>query len=396
MSRDKGLIGIIGQGIGLAAEYRQHRKRQDSSLAGSSRQPDDEDATPSNAVTDRRSQSPLEVRQRTISDEKTTVHQRGDEKNVAYDDDSLYFVEDDEADWQLDEAGHSDTPPAYEEIETGSRNNDDLVREVVNTNLTQITVPPPSFVRTSLPCPVIIPQRRPGSKGRGFVRAYAPLLGECAGIDQDTFLTFLKNFHKSSKASPVFTVIQISAAIAGFAPSITAQIVSVSVGAAAKVGGDIHSRARTNNFLDKMNEELFKPAGLYAMIIRYKSDSELAASANSPLARFGFTSETVDLNTTKTIAKCADKTYDGSQSMSSRMQNLRVASGTASAMSMPEAAPLVFPEIDDSLAQEGPQTFKHKAKDFKKFLAGYMDRRAQMKYVSGDFLGFQQFQRDKC
>ena len=55
------------------------------------------------------------------------------------------------------------------------------------------TKPPPR-----LQYPVIIPQRRPGSKIRGFVRAYAPVLADY-DIDQDAFLNFLKTFHKASQ-----------------------------------------------------------------------------------------------------------------------------------------------------------------------------------------------------
>jgi hypothetical protein len=53
--------------------------------------------------------------------------------------------------------------------------------------------PPPQYspsqgpIKGRLPCPVIIPQRRPRDKKRGFVRAYAPVLESC-GIDQKTFL----------------------------------------------------------------------------------------------------------------------------------------------------------------------------------------------------------------
>ena len=48
--------------------------------------------------------------------------------------------------------------------------------------------PPPSTQKGQpLSMPVIIPERRPGFKTRGFVRAYAPVLEE-AGIDQDTFI----------------------------------------------------------------------------------------------------------------------------------------------------------------------------------------------------------------
>ena len=71
---------------------------------------------------------------------------------------------------------------------------------------------PDQFPR--LPYPVIIPQRRPGTKTRGFARAYPPDLASF-GIDQDSFLRFLKNFHKASKASGVYTTLFIAANIPG-------------------------------------------------------------------------------------------------------------------------------------------------------------------------------------
>jgi hypothetical protein len=57
----------------------------------------------------------------------------------------------------------------------------------------------PSY-RGRLQYPVMIPQRRPEDKSRGWVRAYAPALMDC-GIDQYTFLNFLDAFHESSKVS---------------------------------------------------------------------------------------------------------------------------------------------------------------------------------------------------
>ena len=53
-----------------------------------------------------------------------------------------------------------------------------------------------------LTCPVIIPQRRPGSKSRGFMRAYAPVLADY-DINEETFLDFLKTFHKRSMVRSV-------------------------------------------------------------------------------------------------------------------------------------------------------------------------------------------------
>lgn len=63
-------------------------------------------------------------------------------------------------------------------------------REALARELVEMAGPPPEPL-PRLPCPVIIPQRRPRNKDRGFVRAYAPILGD-SGIDQEVFLQFLE------------------------------------------------------------------------------------------------------------------------------------------------------------------------------------------------------------
>ena len=107
-------------------------------------------------------------------------------------------LEDDDIDWDLDEAATEYTTQKHEtatsEQEPDTR---DIVQSFVDDH------PPPAYsleapIRGQLPCPVIIPQRRPQNKSRGFVRAYAPVLSEC-GIDQITFIDFLETFDKSSK-----------------------------------------------------------------------------------------------------------------------------------------------------------------------------------------------------
>lgn len=47
-----------------------------------------------------------------------------------------------------------------------------------------------------LEMPVIITQRQPKVRTRGFIKAYAPLL-EGAGIDQPAFLDFIDKLNKS-------------------------------------------------------------------------------------------------------------------------------------------------------------------------------------------------------
>ncbi len=87
----------------------------------------------------------------------------------------------------LDES--EDVPPPYTEEE---------IAEVQD-----VKYPEPDIQGAKSPglnCPIVIPQRRPGSKTRGFVRAYAPVLVD-HDIDQETFLTFLRSFHKASQVS---------------------------------------------------------------------------------------------------------------------------------------------------------------------------------------------------
>jgi len=76
----------------------------------------------------------------------------------------------------------------------------------------------------------------------------------------------------------------------------------------------------------------------------------------------------------------------GARTMGDRLKNIRLVSGTTQgSIKMPEAAPLIFPDIDKALVNDGvEETFKDKAQDAKQFLADYLDRRAQYKYAKDD------------
>lgn len=146
-------------------------------------------------------------------------------------------VEGDEEQWELDEA--------LESTETSTDANEPELSESQVTDAFLRSHPPPVYTehRRQLPCPVIIPQRRPRDKKRGFVRAYAPVLQDC-GIDQAAFLDFLKSFHAASKASPYLQVINIAAAAAGMAPSVIAMGVSMGVQIAVGISMELQSRTR--------------------------------------------------------------------------------------------------------------------------------------------------------
>ena len=100
--------------------------------------------------------------------------------------------ENDEGDWELDEVIDAyDEPPDYESSESDTG-------RLVQGYLAAHPAPAAAQAVGRLPLPIVIPQRRPGTKRRGFVRAYAPGLEEC-GIDQEMFLDFLKAFHMASR-----------------------------------------------------------------------------------------------------------------------------------------------------------------------------------------------------
>jgi len=193
------------------------------------------------------------------------------------------------------------------------------------------------------------------------VRAYAPILNDSA-IDQKTFLTFLKSYHEASKASKYITVIFISAGIAGFAPSVIAMAVTTAVQIAAGTAKEIQSRHRANSFLDEMNDKLFKPRGLYAIVMSFKPDASRPVSAgefdpNSIIAKYSESSSSKFKDTTKKLRVTSGKTYGE--------------------MELGEVAPLIFPALEDAAANTADQS---KLKKAQKFLADYGDKRAQLSY----------------
>ena len=247
-------------------------------------------------------------------------------------------------------------------------------------------VPSKYRARKPLPCPVIIPQRRPGQHSRGFVRAYAPVLADC-GIPQETFLYFLKDFHESSKASPIFAVIQVSGGFLGMMPEAHAQLLSQILGPVAGIGMKVQERTRANDFLYRANKLLFEPAGLIVTIVKYKPDLELDADQRGDMGAIQI--QEVDVSNEKvgaakklSISKFVKDTLNR-ESIHNLKEKLQVSSSTTEgSIAMPQAASLVFPHTIQP--NEGPETFKGKFKDFQKVLADYNDRRAQIRYGEKD------------
>ena len=94
-----------------------------------------------------------------------------------------------------------------------------------------------------LPLPVVLPQRRPESRVRGFIRAYAPLL-ENSHIDQATFLEFIHDMNVVCLPNPWIQAINMASFATMHMPTITGIIVSRIIQKTASAISEVHSRSK--------------------------------------------------------------------------------------------------------------------------------------------------------
>ncbi|KAJ5159788.1 uncharacterized protein N7482_006792 [Penicillium canariense] len=347
-------------------------------------------------------------------------------------------MDEDEAAWQLDEATEEFGLPTYDQaefhagaegaqrgLETGAENDREEIstedsqdeqekkRERMIRALVAMAGPPPAQPQR-LPYPVIIPQRRPGAKKRGFVRAYAPVLAD-QGISQDAFLKFISDFHKASQASMWLQVIVVAANITGFSPSLTVALTAAAIQIVADTAQQFQIRHRTNSYLDRANQEIFMPRGQYAMIMKFtdrppkptkkqkQNKKQNASSLDSESDRLGglFSTEQVNFNqpgasaevdpnmpqptrpefdAAVTISKYThSKEHPQMNAWKQRMKHYRLESGaTQGEMQLPECAPLVFPEIDRAAmrVRDGLEP-KSKFQSGRTWVRDYIDRKSQ-------------------
>ncbi|KAH9992688.1 hypothetical protein F4779DRAFT_609116 [Xylariaceae sp. FL0662B] len=215
--------------------------------------------------------------------------------------------------------------------------------------------------------PVVLPQRRPKERARGFIRAYAPELRN-VGIDQATWLSFLDTFEKSTQASPWIQTINLAGIATGALPSSFAWAVSLAIEKSVGVAENLQANQRTNKFLHKANAELFRPRGVFCLVMTWRPDDNEVHP-------------TVDINSTVSAALTSYESGVRNKFQSSNGK-------TYGEFAFPAAAPLVFPALDASIdsddVAEGnhKEGLKQKLQRGKAFIDDYYDRRAQAEYAN--------------
>lgn len=149
----------------------------------------------------------------------------------------------DEEQWELDEAQDEIMNNTSPERELPSRDISQLADTFIRDHPPPSSSSSPSPSPGLLPFPVVLPQRRPKDRSRGFIRAYAPVLEDC-GIDQPTFLEFLETFNRASLASPWLQAINLAAIGTMFLPHGVAIAVSIAVKMATRVAIEAQNRVR--------------------------------------------------------------------------------------------------------------------------------------------------------
>src|ERR1700710_2098695 len=163
-SKRGGLIGIgvrsIAGGIGLISESIKVNKQgkgkdttaQDSGYATSDAPPSYAEASGSKSGQDQY-----------LTDKKTSHPEALRQYEVAEHEDSL------EEEWELDDA--QDQIVGEPQDKESSKDTENLADKFIRNHPA-----PPYPQRAHLALPVVIPQRRPKDRARGFIKAYAPIL----------------------------------------------------------------------------------------------------------------------------------------------------------------------------------------------------------------------------
>ncbi|KAJ4171531.1 hypothetical protein NW754_013298 [Fusarium falciforme] len=231
---------------------------------------------------------------------------------------------------------------------------------------------------TKLALPVILPQRRPKDRGRGFVRAYAPVLADVS-IDQETFLDLIDSFNKSLEPNPYLYAINLTGLASMAAPDPFSMLIGASIDVLSFMTVEAHSRFKSNKFLDHVNAEFFAPRGLVCLVVTWSpntNDDELVSAValdGRPVESPPLTQQMKDIVMQKASGK------ETLEKFKYQFQdNMKPSKGT---VSWPEPAPLTFPSLDKISKGRESEAKKKKLDNAEKWLDEYMDRRGQAKWI---------------
>jgi hypothetical protein len=122
-------------------------------------------------------------------------------------------------------------------------------------------------------------------------------------------------------------------------------------------------------FLDRANNEFFRPRGLFCLVMTWNPESDQST-------------DTIDITGAISSRVAAQSNTNRAHRLTDQFSSSN--GNTSGDIEFPQVAPLVFPALDELADQTGEEatTKKEKLKKAKNFVSEYFDRRAVAKYVS--------------
>ncbi|KAH7161096.1 hypothetical protein EDB81DRAFT_682482 [Dactylonectria macrodidyma] len=238
-----------------------------------------------------------------------------------------------------------------------------------------------------LAMPVMLPQRRPEKRARGFIRAYSPVLAD-AGIDQDTFLDFIDTFNKAVEPNQWINAILLADVVGMVIPDPMLMLVGFAAEVAANLATEAHSRFRSNTFLDTVNRGFFIPRGFLCMVVTWRADTtddEVVATVNFEGMADKTCSKPDVVGQMKDMVTQKKSVADGKQQFKDRMDELMKPS--AGAFECLQPAPLIFPLLDKTAItrdKDGKVKKKNAVDRAEIWLDEFMDKRTQAKWIDSN------------
>ncbi|KAK1658495.1 hypothetical protein BDP55DRAFT_682763 [Colletotrichum godetiae] len=235
--------------------------------------------------------------------------------------------------------------------------------------------------RQRLALPVLVPQRRPEKRARGFIRAYAPILVN-VGIDQDIFLDFIDTFNKSLKPNPWISAVNL----AGFAGEALPDPASLLFGFAVEIATEAimegQSLICSNKFLDCVNAEFFIPRGLICLVVTWQPDNDRGRLATNVSVKIDVPETKLDLlQGVSDVAAGRIKSSEGLQEMKTQVGDLM--KPTRGDFSWPEPAPLIFPNFKRNTKRADVKVEEKNAWDrMENWINDHLDKRAQASWIN--------------
>ncbi|KAI8160180.1 hypothetical protein K4K49_000387 [Colletotrichum sp. SAR 10_70] len=236
--------------------------------------------------------------------------------------------------------------------------------------------------KSGITMPVVLPQRRPKTRVRGFVRAYAPVLAN-AGIDEEAFLDFIDTLNKSLIPNPYLYAINLAGLADIITPDPALTAFGILLGIAVEGVMEGQSRFKSNKFLNRMNADFFRPRGLMCFVATWRPDD---ISGKVPV---DFECKTAGESPSVEFSKGDKVSPEASSSENERLDRIKKLLGERlkshdHILDWSEPAPLLFPAASELVLAQGRdgQKKKNGLDRAEIWLDDYMDKRAQIEWIN--------------